>query len=229
MHARGSSLSSTASELDRNIQVPAAAEDVFAYDYEQPNTSTRKPMQLRLSHTDSTGPSTAPLSTQTDWPDFSRDYTDSPGYASHNVQQLGDPGFPLAGHDHMNGSSAAMPRSLSISHPRETINGGSFGTPGGSKDTLAFPNVVLPNLAALDEDAPPSALVSELDRLLDDMNGAFKATGRALRQRTGLGGEASGFGDGGFSSFDEETDAGFESTGSIGFRSGPETGDEEGF
>jgi serine/threonine protein kinase len=229
MHARGSSLSSTASELDRNIQVPAAAEDVFAYDYEQPNTSTRKPMQLRLSHTDSTGPSTAPLSTQTDWPDFSRDYTDSPGYASHNVQQLGDPGFPLAGHDHMNGSSAAMPRSLSISHPRETINGGSFGTPGGSKDTLAFPNVVPPNLAALDEDAPPSALVSELDRLLDDMNGAFKATGRALRQRTGLGGEASGFGDGGFSSFDEETDAGFESTGSIGFRSGPETGDEEGF
>jgi len=230
MHARGSSLSSTASELDRNVQVPAAAEDVFAYDYEQPsNTSTRKPMQLRLSHADSNGPSTAPLSTQTDWPDFSRDYTDSPGYASHNVPQLGDPGFPMAGHNHMNGSSAAMPRSLSISHPRETINGGSFGTPGGSKDTLEFPNVVPPNPAALDEDAPPSTLTSELSRLLDDMNGAFKSTGRALRQRTGLSGDAGGFGDGGFSSFDEETDAGFESTGSIGFRSGPETGDEEGF
>ena len=231
MHARGSSLSSTASELDRNLQVPAAAEDVFAYDYENPsNTITRKPMQLRLSHAESTGPSTAPLSSQTDWPDFSRDYTDSPGYASHNVPQLGDPNFPLAGRDHMNGSSAAMPRSLSISHPRETINGGSFGTPGGSKDTLEFPNVVPPNPAALDEDAPPSALASELDRLLDDMREAFKSTGCALRQRTGLGGEAGGFGDGGgFSSFDEETDAGFESTSSIGFRSGMETGDEEGF
>jgi len=231
MHARGSSLSSTASELDRNVQVPAAAEDVFAYDYEQPDTSTRKPMQLRLSHADHHGPSTAPLSSQTDWPDFNRDYTssDSPGYAAHHIPQLGDPNFPLAGHDHMNGSSAAMPRSLSISQSRDTINGGTFGTPGGSKDTLEFPNVVPPNPAALDEDASAATLAADLDRMLGDLNGALKATGRALRKRTGLSGEASGFSDGGFSSFDEETDTGFESTGSIGFRSGIDTGDEEGF
>ena len=232
MHARGSSLSSTASELERNVQVPAAAEDVFAYDYEHPSdTSTRKPMQLRLSHADSPGPSTAPLSSQTDWPDFNRDYTssDSPGYASHNIPQLGDPSFPLAGHTHINGSSAALPRSLSISQSRDTINGGTFGTPGGSKDTLEFPNVVPPNPAALDEDASAATLAADLDRLLDDMRGALKSTGRALRQRTGLSGDTGGFSDGGFSSFDDETDAGFESTGSIGFRSGIETGDEEGF
>jgi serine/threonine protein kinase len=232
MHARGSSLSSTASELERNVQVPAAAEDVFAYDYEHPsNTSTRKPMQLRLSHGDATGPSTAPLSSQTDWPDFNRDYTssDSPGYAAHNIPQLGDPSFPLAGHNHMIGSSAAMPRSPSVSQSRDTINGGTFGTPGGSKDTLEFPNVVPPNPAALDEDASAATLAADLDRMLDDMRGALKSTGRALRQRTGLSGEAAGFSDGGFSSFDEETDAGFESTSSIGFRSGMETGDEEGF
>lgn len=232
MHARGSSLSSTASELDRTVQVPAAAEDVFAYDYEDPSeTSTRKPMQLRISHTDNAGPATAPLSSQTDWPDFNRDYTntDSPGYTSHNVPQLGDPSFPLAGQDHMNGSSAAMPRSLSISQSRDAVNGGAFGTPGGSRNTLEFPNIVPPNPAALDEDASASALAAELDRMFDDMRGAFKSTGRALRQRTGLNGEAS-FSDGGFSSsFEEETDAGFESTGSIGFRSGMETGDEEGF
>jgi hypothetical protein len=94
---------------------------------------------------------------------------------------------------------------------------------------LEFPNVVPPNPAALDEDASAATLAADLDRMLDDMRGALKSTGRALRQRTGLSGEAAGFSDGGFSSFDEETDAGFESTSSIGFRSGMETGDEEGF
>jgi serine/threonine protein kinase len=233
MHARGSSLSSTASELDRSVQVPLAAEDVFAYDYEDDlNTATRKPMQLRISHANDAGPSTAPLTSQIDWPDFNRDYTntDSPGYATHSVPQLGDPNFPLSGHDHLNGPSAAMPRSPSFSQPRDTINGGSFGTPGGSRDTLEFPNVVPPNPVALDEDASAATLAAELDRLFDDFRGAIKSTGRGLRQRTGLNDEVASFSDGGFSSsLEEETDAGFESTSSVGFRSGVETGDEEGF
>jgi serine/threonine protein kinase len=234
MHARGSSLSSTASELDRNnVQVPLAAEDVFAYDYEDDlNTTTRKPLQLKISHPNEMGPSTAPLNSQIDWPDFNRDYTntDSPGYAAHSVPQLGDPSFPLSGHDHMNGTSAAMPRSLSISQPHNTINGGSFGTPGGSRDTLEFPNVVPPNPAALDEDASAATLAAELDRLFDDFRGVIKSTGRGLRQRTGLNDEVASFSDGGFSSsLEEETDTGFESTSSMGFRSGVETGDEEGF
>lgn len=233
MHARGSSLASTASELERTVQVPLAAEDVFAYDYEDEfNTNTRKPMQLRISHVNDGGPSTAPLNSQTDWPDFNRDYTntDSPGYSSHNMPQLGDPSFPLTGHDHLNGASSAMPRSLSISKTRDTVNGGPFGTPGGSRDTLEFPNIVPPNPAALDEDASAATLAAELDRMFDDMRGAFKSTGRALRQRTGINGEMASFSDGGFSSsLEEETDAGFESTSSVGFRSGVETGDEEGF
>jgi serine/threonine protein kinase len=230
MHARGSSLSSSVSELDRNVQVPAAAEDVFAYDYEDNiNTATRKPMQLRVNPTDGLGPATAPLNSQTDWPDFSRDYTntDSPGYMGLNVPQLGDQSFPLAGHDHMNGTTPTMPSSLSIS--RDTNNGDSpFGT---SRDILEFPNIVPPNPVALDEDASTAALAAELDRMLDDMRGALKSTGRALRQRTGLGSEATAaFSDGCFSSsLEEETDAGFESTSSVGFRSGVETGDEEGF
>lgn len=233
MHARGSSLSSSASELDRSVQVPAAAEDVFSYNYEDElDTATRKPMHLKINHTNDVGPATAPLGGQNDWPDFNRDYTnsDSPAYSAHNVPQLGEAGFPLSGHDHLNGPSTAIPRSLSISQPRNAANGTLFGTPGGSRDTLEFPNVVPPNPAALDEDASAATLAAELERMFDDMRGAFKSTGRALRQRTGLNSEAAAFSDGNFSSsLEEETDAGFESTSSVGFRSGVETGDEEGF
>jgi hypothetical protein len=70
------------------------------------------------------------------------------------------------------------------------------------------------------------------------MRGAFKSTSRALRQRSGLNNEelaaAGGYGSDGpaafsSSSVEEETDAGFESASSFGFRSGVETGDEDGY
>ena len=248
LHARGSSLSSSASELERSIQVPLAAEDVFSYDFEDNiKTATRKPLHHGL---DISAPLTAPLSSsQADWPDFNRDYTNdgSPEYGANSVPQLGDPSFPLSSHDHLNGTtSPTIPRSLSISQSRDsnnTINGRSPSYSSGGRgevrrDTLEFPKVVPPNPAAVDEDASVAALASELDRLLDDMRGAFKATSRALRQRSGLNNEelaaAGGYGGDGAAAFssssvEEETDAGFESASSFGFRSGVETGDEDGY
>lgn len=245
MHARGSSLSSSASELERSVQVPAAAEDVFSYDFEENlRTATRKPLHHGL---DISAPLTAPLSSQADWPDFNRDYTNngSPEYGANSVPQLGDPSFPLSGHDHLNGTSPTVPRSLPISQSRDNnaVNGRSpsysSGDRGAPRDTLKFPKATPPNPAAVDEDASVAALASELDRMLDDMRGAFKSTSRALRQRAGLDGEDPAAGGGGFggdgaatflsSSVEEETDAGFESASSFGFRSGVETGDEDGY
>jgi hypothetical protein len=248
MHARGSSLSSSASELERSMQVPLAAEDVFSYDFEDNlKTATRKPMHHGL---DISAPLTAPLSGQADWPDFNRDYTNngSPEYGANIVPQLGDPSFPLSSHDHLSGTiSPTIQRSLSISQSRDNnpANGrspsySSGGRPGGggSRDTLEFPKAVPPNPAAVDEDASVAALASELDRLLDDMRGAFKSTSRALRKRAGLNNEelaaAGGYGGDGSAAFssasvEEETDAGFESASSFGFRSGVETGDEDGY
>ena len=244
MHARGSSLSSSASEIERSLQVPAAAEDVFSYAFEDNlRTATRKPLHHGL---EISAPLTAPLSGQADWPDFNRDYTNngSPEYGANSIPQLGDPSFPLSGHDHLNGTtSPTVPRSLSISQSRDNnaANGRSpsYSSGGrGPRDTLEFPKVNPPNPAAVDEDASVAALASELDRMLDDMRGAFRSTSRALRQRAGLNGEElAGGGFGGdaaaatfpSSSVEEETDAGFESASSFGFRSGVETGDEDGY
>lgn len=216
MHARGSSLSSSASEMDRSIQVPAAAEDVFSYDYE--DDRNRQPMQLGV-------PQTAPLNNRTDWPDFNRDFTSegSPAYSASNARlSIDDTGS-------VNGTATGGPRSMSVSRPRDRANGASFGTPRERGDSLEFPNIVPPNPAALDEDASAAALAAELDRMLDDMSGAFKATSKALGMRAGLDEEGPGLDAGFSSSVEEETDIGFESADSVGFRSGVETGDEEGF
>lgn len=224
MHARGSSLSSSTSEMDRTIQVPAAAEDVFSFNYDDDDDGdahglSRQPMHVSI-------PRTAPLEGQNDWPDFSQDYG-SPAYSSATPSQLSDPDFPASNSHNLNGSSA-IPRAMSSPHDAASE---SFRTPTGPQDILEFPNIVPPNPAALDEDASASTLAAELDRMLDDMRGAFKATSRALHDRAGLAeAEADREPSGGFSSsLDEETDAGFESAGSVGFRSGMETGDEEGY
>lgn len=228
MHARGSSLSSSASELERSIQVPAAAEDVFAYDYDD---SPRNPQLKPRSQLQVEMPNSASPNGLMDWPDFSQDFTleGSPAYGNLHVPQTDEPGFPMAGHDHMGGGSGGISLPpLSVSRTRDTANGDSFGSPRGPENTLEFPNVVPPNPAALDEDASVATLAAELDRMLDDMRGALKSTSRALRQSAGLDEEEPGYEGGLSSSVEEETDAGFESVGSGGFRSGVET-DEEGY
>lgn len=225
MHARGSSLSSSASEIERSLQVPAAAEDVFGYGYEEGDMDhdRRPPLHAGLSNLARTAPApmTAPLSSQADWPDFSRDYTND-GSPAYGAAQYGD----------ANGTSSIMPRSLSTSRAHGNTASSSFSSPSEQqRDTLEFPTIVPMNPAALDEDASHATLAAELERLFDDFGSVARSTSRALRHRTGITGrEAFTSGPGSFSSStEEETDAGFESTSSVGFRSGVETGDEEGF
>lgn len=222
MHARGSSLSSSASEMERPIQVPAAAEDVFSLNYDEDDDDVhglaRQPVHLSI-------PRTAPLHGGNDWPDFSQDYG-SPAYSSATASQFPEQDYPLSSNDNFNGTNN-MQRTVSHSHDTDSE---AFRTPTGPQDLLEFPNVVPPNPAALDEDASAATRAAELDRLLDDMRGALKSTSRALRNRAGLDEADSNEPSGGFSSsLDEETDAGFESAGSVGFRSGVETGDEESY
>jgi len=236
MHARGQSLSSTESELERTSPVPAPA----------PATRSSK-------YTDAMKEADAKYDNGMDDRELFEDkiyYVDNidglglddMGEGIHQrflelgidpttlqpiqpaVPQVGAADFPptIAG---TNGTAAALPRSLSV---RDQSSG--YETSSPPRETLSFPTVRGPSAQALEEDAEPSMLAAEMERMLGDLGLTFKATGSALRQRAGLGQDEAR--EGLFSSFEsvgEETDHGFESARSTGMRSGGEGGDEEGF
>ena len=169
MHTRGSSLSSTDSELDRMANDQS---DVFDYHYDPKLLDTTRE-QLHIG--------IAPLDIS-HWPNFSTDGSldngTSPAYSAMPVPRLGDPGFPLQGGLKANG---VLPRSLSRN--RETSNGHR------KRGEVEFPTPMPPHPDALLEDADSQTLAAELDRMLDDVHGAFRATARAMRMHTGDGGE----------------------------------------
>lgn len=184
MHSRGSSLTSTDSELDHMSQ-SAAAEDVFDYDYSHNlSDSMRTQMALHIPQ------SSTDIS---HWPNFGSDsgLDESPQYPSTYVPKLGDPDFPLQQGLRTNGlSTRSFSRLRDASRSR------------GPQREIEFPEPVAPHPEALLEDADPQLVVAELDRLLDDFEQSLSATSRALRQHTGVSNEEGSSG----------TDSGFDSS-----------------
>ncbi|KAF2771961.1 hypothetical protein EJ03DRAFT_325196 [Teratosphaeria nubilosa] len=197
MHSRGSSLMSTDSELDHM----RTGDNVFEYNYNRIRVNDSSRPQLL---------SGAPQIDTTSWPDFGpgSGFDEPPTYPRatfRNRQPNGSDSSGAGRAHHANGLSTS---SIAISASR-----------GGSQRDLAFPDAIPPREELMFDGANPNVLMSELDRLLDDVTHAFKATAKAFKQHTG------------YSENDQaenavvsgsETDSGVES-------SAAPTGDEEGF
>lgn len=152
MHTRGSSLSSTVSELERPST--AQSDDVFDFDYSR---GVAESMRVQLN---GTLPHESVDLNQ--WPDFGNDsgfdrmrtYTDSLDGMNARDQR-----------PHINGN--AFRRSSTAEQERPE---------------LEFPRIEGPHPEALREDADPNFVISELDRLMDDFIQGSNVTVNALQQ-----------------------------------------------
>jgi serine/threonine protein kinase len=220
MHNRGTSMSQ--SETERSSQVPAAAEDVFSYDPIHAPV-LRKPLHHGMPH-----PYTEPLPPgYSTWPYFSdADDVPNPGIAAMRIPQLGEPDFPGVNGLQLGGPSRTVPRSVPQSPDSTNGNNNSFPakptTTARPRPPFDFPHFSPPHPAVLDEDASDVDIAAELSRLIDECADVFDATGAALRRHAGDG-TSSHYNNGSFS-MGEESDAGFESSGTF-----LDTGDEDGF
>ncbi|KAK0784172.1 hypothetical protein LTR91_022725 [Friedmanniomyces endolithicus] len=184
MHSRGSSLTSTDSELER-IASESGIGDIYGYSNKW-SESMRSQVTLQLPEEDTT---------MNHWPNFGADSgpDESPRYPASYVPQLGIPDYPTQQASRSTNGLSSHPTSA----PRSEVN--ATRTP---QRELEFPDPVGPHPDALLEDADPRVLIAELDRLLDDFGLSLRATARALQMHSGvLSEEAS-----------SETDSGVESS-----------------
>ncbi|KAK4565431.1 hypothetical protein LTR86_004048 [Recurvomyces mirabilis] len=208
MHSRGSSLTSTDSELDRRMSQTSQprADDVFDYDYSRSlNDAVRNGMggmQIPESET-----------SMNHWPDFGQNsgLDESPQYLAHHVPRMGEQEYPLQ--QGLRTTNGFASHTSVASRDRQRSGRGAL-------KELEFPEPVAPHPDALLEDADPNVMVSEMDRLLDDFSASLSATRRALRIHTGVRDDEMENDDLGE---ENETDSGVESS------SAAPTGDEEGF
>ncbi|TKA83768.1 hypothetical protein B0A55_00006 [Friedmanniomyces simplex] len=200
MHSRGSSLTSTDSELDRISREPDMG-DIFDYDYTHKMSSDPMRTQVALQLPDED-------TTMNHWPNFGTDsgLDESPRYTATYAPRPSDPDYPLQQSLRTTNGLASHPTSV----PRAEGNASSR-TP---QRELDFPDPVVPHPDALLENADPQVVVAELDRLLEDLGVGLRATAKALQLHGGWFGEEVG---------SSETDSGIESS------AAPTTGDEDGF
>ncbi|KAH9815694.1 putative protein kinase superfamily protein [Teratosphaeria destructans] len=197
MHSRGSSLMSTDSELDHMRE----GNNVFEYNYNPIRDKDSSRPQLL---------SGAPQIDTTSWPDFGpgSGLDEPPTYPRATFRNRKPNGSDSSGAGRGNHANGLSTGSIATSATR-----------GGSQRDLPFPDAVPPREELMYDGANPSLMMSELDRLLDDVTHAFKATTKAFKQQTGYS-ENDQAADAVVSG--SETDSGVES-------SAAPTGDEEGF
>ncbi|KAK0260038.1 hypothetical protein LTS09_005372 [Friedmanniomyces endolithicus] len=185
MHSRGSSLTSTDSELER-IASESGTGDIYGYSNKW-SESMRSQVTLQLPEEDTA---------MNHWPNFGADSgpDESPRYPASYVPQLGTPDYPAQQASRSTNGLLAHPTSA----PRSEVN--AARTP---QRELEFPDPVGPHPDALLEDADPQVLVAELDRLLDDFGRSLRATTRALQMHSGVVSEEAS----------SETDSGVDSGG----------------
>ncbi|KAK0833230.1 hypothetical protein LTR73_002318 [Friedmanniomyces endolithicus] len=185
MHSRGSSLTSTDSELER-IASESGTGDIYGYSNKW-SESMRSQVTLQLPEEDTA---------MNHWPNFGADSgpDESPRYPASYVPQLGTPDYPAQQASRSTNGLSAHPTSA----PRSEVN--ATRTP---QRELEFPDPVGPHPDALLEDADPQVLVAELDRLLDDFGRSLRATTRALQMHSGVVSEEAS----------SETDSGVDSGG----------------
>ena len=174
MHTRGSSLSSTESELDR----PGVDDDdMFGYDYGRKLSDTmRHQMNGALAHD---------ISDIDQWPSFGSEstYDRISGYPEGDLEPMS-----LGPHD-LNATAFEQPLRLngaSSSRPRDR----STSRMGGPE--IEFPRLEAPNPNALLEDADSNVVMSELERMLDDFHDSLRVTSKVLQRHSGLEDENGG-------------------------------------
>lgn len=177
MHTRGTSLSSTASELER----PATADDeLYKYQYNRKLSESMR-QQLNGSLADDVVDLNA-------WPDF------GPNSGFDEVKTYTD---DLDG-------MLARQREMEATRPhREPLNGYSLqrpGTLGSNQPEVEFPRALAPHPDALAEDADRNTVQQELNRMLNDFDDTLRATTRALQAHTGIDAESEGEGESGWES-----------------------------
>lgn len=158
MHSRGNSLSSTESDIERQF---LAADDMPGFEY---NYNMEEDPSRRLNGTagfDGVDLPTLPKYTRSGGFDEIRSWTDGLDDMAH---------ASLTG---QNGERVTRSRQPS------TVSTVSIVEP----DEIEFPQIMAPNPEALQEDAHPEIVISELDRLLADFGECLKATSRAIQQR----------------------------------------------
>jgi len=199
MHSRGSSLTSTDSELDRMARAPEMG-DVLDYDYSRKmSDSMRNQLTLDLPEE---------VTAMNHWPNFGPNsgLDESPQYQTAYIPQMGDPEYPLQHGLRTNGVTNGISSQLSSG----SRDGNVSRTPHRE---IEFPELVGPHPDTLLEDADPQVIMAELDRMLDDFGQSLRATTKALREHSGVHNEE----------MSSETDSGIESS------TAPQTADEDGF
>jgi len=155
MHTRGSSLSSTASEMER----PSTSEsdDVFNFNY---NKNVAESMRAQLN-----GISTHGSVDLNQWPDF------GPNTGFGGMPPYQDPLDELVArhalHEKNGQTNGVISQQLGMSARGQPV--------------LVFPRLQGPHPAALREDADPSTVGAELDRLLNDFGDGLDVTANALQ------------------------------------------------
>lgn len=165
MHARGSSLSSTGSDMDRRLSnVSDSFQDA---PYILPQQSFGLGLDQPFSH-ENDGSSTD------QWPNFD-EYETSPKLSTlADVPRMGEPSFPLEAGLQTNGFGSATSRSRAQSHePR-------------SGPEVSFPHIQAPHPDALAEEADPEFLFDELARMLEDLSHGLNSTHQALTRSAAI-------------------------------------------
>ncbi|KAK5113108.1 hypothetical protein LTR62_003687 [Meristemomyces frigidus] len=173
MHSRGSSLTSTDSELDRRMSHPEQprADDVFDYDYSR---SLNDVMQNGLA---AGGLQIPENETSMDhWPNFGQDsgLDDVPQYSRQQyAPRLGEDTYPLQ----QGLRTSDFTPQPSTHAPRQRERQGL---------ELEFPQPMAPHPDSLLENAEPGVVAAEMERLLDDFGMALRRTGEVLRTHSGV-------------------------------------------
>ncbi|KAK3110113.1 hypothetical protein LTR53_015938 [Teratosphaeriaceae sp. CCFEE 6253] len=231
MHSRGSSLTSDADSSSAEERLDRGAGGggggVFGYEYGYSRQDHPHPIVPLELPEEETG--------LDHWPNFGSNsgLDASPRFpaGATDAQRPRDPDERASSHQQQQEQTGQRGYGASPSpHPTSGAYNGSPQPSSPPPRELEFPDPVAPHADALREAADAAVVLAELDRLLEDFGGCLRATGRALREHSGMGwggggGDGMGEGEGEGSS---GTDEGFESSGT-GATTAPGTGDEDGF
>lgn len=189
MHARGSSLSSTGSDMDRRLS--NASDNFQDAPYVLPQQSFG--LDQPFTHENDT-------SSSDQWPNFDMYGTSPKLNTLGDVPRLGASTFPLEAGLQTNGFGGAPSRLRDRSN--ETAAG----------PEISFPHIQAPHPDALAEEADPSFLFEEMARLLEDLSHGLNSTHQALTRSAAIVEDDDGYMSSNMDGYmSSDIDGGFES------------------
>lgn len=189
MHARGSSLSSTGSDMDRRLSNVSDSFQDTPYMLPPQSFGLDQP----FSHQNDS-------SSSSQWPNFD-EYETSPKLNTlADVPRLGSSSFPLEAGLQSNGFSSSSSRSRAQSV--EPLSG----------PELSFPLIQAPHPDALSEEADPQFLFDEMARVLEDLTHGLNSTHQALTRSAHIIEDEDGYTSSNMDGYmSSDIDGGFES------------------